>query len=135
MTDPILALRTAIRDRLVADAALTAALGGPRVFDETPRDAVPPYVTFGEARAADWRNGGEGGREHLLALHVWSSAAGDREALAIAARVTDLLHDAALAPAGHRLVLIRLTSQETQRPGRDGLRRVLLRWRALTEPA
>ena len=45
----------------------------------------------------------------------------------------DLLHDAALTLSGHRLTLLRVLAQDTARPGKDGLRRVTLRLRALTE--
>jgi hypothetical protein len=129
----MLALRSAIRDRLVADAALIARLGGPKVFDETPRSAETPYITFGEATARDWSSDGVRGHEHLLSLQVWSREGGDREALEIAALLDDLLDDASLALAGHRLVLLRVMAQDAVRPGREALRRIALRLRALTE--
>ena len=135
MISPILALRGAIRDRLVADAALTARLGGPKIFDETPRQAETPYVTFGEAAARDWSGDESAGHQHALSLQVWSREAGDLEALEIAALIHDALDDAALTLSGHRLILLRVTAQEAARPGRDALRRVALRLSALTEAA
>ena len=47
------ALRSAIHDALIADTALTSALGGAHVYDEPPRNAAFPYVTLGEARIVD----------------------------------------------------------------------------------
>jgi hypothetical protein len=46
-----------------------------------------------------------------------------------------LLHDAALEPAGHRLVLIRVTAIEADRDDKANLARATLRLRALTEAA
>ena len=133
MTSPVLSLRAAIRARLVADAALVALLGGPKVHDEPPRAAEPPYVTFADVQARDWSTGGDRGHEQRLGLSVWSRQGGDREALTIADRVATLLDDADLTPAGHRLVNLRVTAQEVARPDRAGLRRVTLRLRAVTE--
>ena len=44
------ALRAAIHDTLIADAALTSMLGGPKIYDEPPRAAAFPYITLGETR-------------------------------------------------------------------------------------
>jgi hypothetical protein len=50
-----------------------------------------------------------------------------------AERMADLLHDAALALAGHRLVLLRVTATEADRDDKANLARATLRLRALTE--
>src|SRR4051812_18844973 len=118
----LIALRTAVRARLVADAGLTALLGGERVYDEAPRGATPPYVTFTEASARAWPDGGSPGHAHEFALVAWSDQGGDTEALAIVNAMSALLDDAPLVPAGHRLVLIRVTAQETSRPDAEGRR-------------
>jgi hypothetical protein len=47
--------------------------------------------------------------------------------------MADLLHDASLALAGHRLVLIRATAIEGDRDDKTSLARATLRLRALTE--
>ena len=39
------ALRAAIHDALIADAALVSVLGGPKIYDEPPRAAAFPYIT------------------------------------------------------------------------------------------
>ena len=70
------ALRAAVHDALAADAALTALLGGPKVYDEPPRAAAFPYVTLGEARIADFSTGTRAGEEHQLTLHAWSRQGG-----------------------------------------------------------
>lgn len=134
MSHPILALRTAVRALLVADPALTTLLGGPRIYDEAPRGAEPPYVTFGEASAKDWSAGSLNGRQHALALVAWSSQGGDAELLAILERIAALAADPPLALDGHRLVLLRVAAEETARPDKAGIRRAVIRLAALTEP-
>jgi SPP1 family predicted phage head-tail adaptor len=48
---------------------------------------------------------------------------------------SDLLHDASLALAGHRLVLLRVAAIESDRDEKTNLARATLRLRALTEVA
>ena len=136
---PILALRAAIRTRLVADPALLGLLGGPRVYDEAPRGIEPPYVIFGDVTAEDWSTGDVPGHRQALSLVVWSSQGGDSEALGIVGELAALLADAPLVLDGHRLVLLRAAGQSVSRPEAAdpsaGLRRATLRLEALTEPA
>jgi hypothetical protein len=73
------ALRAAIRDALIHDAALVSMLGGVKIYDEPPRPAAFPYVTLGEARISDFSTGSEPGEEHQLTLHAWSREGGHRE--------------------------------------------------------
>lgn len=134
MTSPVLALRAAIRDALLADPALLALLGGPKIHDEAPASAVLPYVTFGDAEARDESTGDAGGHRHRLSLRVWSEQAGDAEALTIGGRIAELIETADLAPEGHRLIVIGVDGQEIGRPGTDGRRRMVVRISALTEP-
>jgi hypothetical protein len=134
VTSPILALRAAIRSRLVADADLVARLGGERVWDQPPQGTSPPYLLFAEAEARDWSDGGVAGHRHTVALVAWSQQASDAEALGLAARAAELLHGAALPIDGHLLVQLRVIAHEAWRPDRQGLRRAVLRLTALTEP-
>lgn len=129
----IVSLRKAIRDALLADAALTGMLAGARVFDEAPRGTEPPYVTFGDARTRDWSTAGGRGAEHFVVLDVWSQQRGEREALSIAARVQDLLDDVSLTLADHHLVNLRFQQVETRRENQGRFTRASLRFRAATE--
>ena len=97
-------LQKSIHAALTSDAALTALLGGARVYDDVPRGAEFPYVTFGQSTARDWSTDSEAGSEHIVTLNVWSRHAGEREAHLIMARCAMRLHEAELAVAGHRLV-------------------------------
>lgn len=68
-------------------------------------------------------------------LHYRSGPArgGDAEALGIAARIAFVLDGTNPTVSGHRVVLLRVTAHEVGRPTKDGLRRALVRFQALTE--
>lgn len=53
-TNASAALRAAVHDALVADGGLISVLGGPKVYDEPPRAAAFPYVTYEDGI---WRDG------------------------------------------------------------------------------
>ncbi|WP_296578689.1 DUF3168 domain-containing protein [Xanthobacter sp.] len=134
LDSPALALRAAIHAALVADAALVALLGAPRIHDVPPGDADFPFVTLGEAVVADWSTATEAGTEQALTLHVFSRSGGRAEAFAIAARLQAVLHDAALVLAGHRLANLRATTAEVRRESDGRTFHALVRFRAVTEP-
>ncbi|MFG1213257.1 DUF3168 domain-containing protein [Xanthobacter flavus] len=134
LDSPALALRAAIHAALVADAALVALLGAPRIHDVPPGDADFPFVTLGEAVVADWSTATEAGTEQALTLHVFSRSGGRAEAFAIAARLQAVLHDAALALEGHRLANLRATTAEVRRESDGRTFHALVRFRAVTEP-
>jgi hypothetical protein len=134
MTTATVALRAAIHDALVGDAALAAALGGPHVHDAPPRDAAFPYVTLGDARITD-ASGDDGPLlEHQLTLHAWSRQGGHKQAHAIAGALLAALDDAALAPDGHRLVNLRFTLADIRREADGRTYHAVVRFRAVTEP-
>ena len=135
MTTPAsAALRAAVHDALVSDAALTAALGGPKIYDEPPRAAAFPYVTLGETRIADYSAGGEAGEEHQLTLHAWSRQGGHKEAHVIAGALLQALDDAPLALADHQLVNFRFSVADVRREADGRTYHALVRFRAVTEP-
>ena len=128
------ALRAAIHDALTADGALTALLGGPKVFDEVPRGAAFPYVTLGEARVTDFSTGTEPGEEHQITLHAWSRQGGHREAHLISGALLQALDDAPLALTDHRLVNLRFATADVRRETDGRTYHALVRFRAMTEP-
>ena len=134
-TSPVIALRKAVRLVLLADAALLAALGGPSIYDEAPREASPPYIAYGDSQARDWSTSTDRGTEQFLTIEVWSIQRGLREALDIAARVTALLDDQPLALDNHHLVNLRLVSMETRREANGRFVRAAIRLRAVSEAA
>ena len=129
----IVALRKAVHQKLAGDAALSAQLGGTRIFDEAPRASEPPYLTFGDMRSRDGSTKSGRGGEHFLVVDVWSQQRGQREALSIAARVQDLLDDALLVLEGHTLINLRYQQLETRRENQGRYTRASLRFRAYTE--
>jgi len=134
MTFANVALRAAIHDALSADGALTAALGGQRVYDAPPRGAAFPYVTLGEARLVDASSDGGETQEHLLTLHAWSRQGGHKEAHGIAGALLQALDDAPLAPDGHRLVNLRFSIADIRREADGRTYHAVVRFRAVTEP-
>ena len=129
------ALRAAVHDALAADTALTALLGGPKVYDEPPRAAAFPYVTLGETRIADFSTGTESGAEHQLTLHAWSRQGGHIEAHLIAGALLAALDDAPLALTDHTLVNFRFAVADVRREADGRTYHALVRFRAVTEPA
>jgi hypothetical protein len=129
-----MALRAAVHTALTNNAAIAAALGGPKIYDEPPREAAFPYVTLGEARAADFSTGSEPGLEHQLTLHAWSRQGGHHEAHVIAGALLQALDDAPLALAGHRLVNFRFSTADVRREADGRTYHALVRFRAVTEP-
>ena len=54
MTSAAWELQKAIHGKLASDAGVLAVLGGARIYDEVPRGAAFPYVTFGGVTSRDW---------------------------------------------------------------------------------
>jgi len=135
MTTPAaVALRTAVREALVSDGALTSALGGPKIYDEPPRAAAFPYVTLGEARVADFSTGDASGLEHTVTLHAWSRQGGHKESHVIAGALLQALDDAPLSLADHRLVNLRFAVADVRREADGRTYHAMVRFRAVTEP-
>ncbi len=134
MSSAILALRAAIIAKLRSDATLTGLLGGPQIYEDAPRSAVPPFMTFGDVSAKDWSTSTEGGLEQVLSLHIWSKPNIMRPSLLIADRVSTLLQDVPLALSGHNLISLHCTTIETKSEDSGRWLRTSLRFRAVTEP-
>jgi len=135
MADASWALQQAVFARLTSDAALTALLGGARIYDDVPVRAAFPYVTFAQGAERDWSTASEAGAEHALVLHVWSRGNGRKELLAIMEALRVSLHDAALTLTGHRLINLRHEASEVRREGDGETYHGIVRLRAVTEPA
>jgi hypothetical protein len=130
---PVLSLREAIGKRLVADAALVGALGGPKVYDEAPRGATPPYVLFADAQMRDWSGAASRGAEQFSTLAVVTTQRGLGIALGVAQQIVGLLDEAALSLEGHALVDLRFVSLDAKRDQSGRFARVSLIFRATTE--
>ena len=128
------ALRAAIYDALKADTALSAALGGHRVYDEPPRDVAFPYVTLGDTRISDISVDEISLQEHQLVLHAWSRQGGHKEAHVITGALLQALDDAPLSPVGHRLINLGFAVADIRRESDGRTYHAVVRFRAVTEP-
>lgn len=134
MTSPVLALRAAILARLSGDAALAALMGGTvRLHDEPPRGSAPVHAVFGQSEARD--DSVDGARRHVhgLSIAVYGKPGSARSAIETGERIAALLDDAALAPAGHALVLLRVAAITARRDEASGETRAVLALEAVTE--
>ena len=112
----------------------SALTGGPRVYDEPPRAALPPYVVFAGCESADVSGDDAPAEEHAVSLEVWSREGGlSRGAEDFRPRRAPARRDGARArrvsPRGPRL------ARDGGGPDPDaGYRRAAMRFRAVTEP-
>ena len=134
MSSPAWELQKAIYGTLAADTALVALLGGEHIYDDVPRGAAFPYVTFGPSTTRDWSTGTEAGSEHLVTLRAWSKAGGEKEVHLVLEAIRNALHEAALALGGHRLVSLRHEMSDAMREPDGETYQGIARFRAVTEP-
>jgi hypothetical protein len=130
---PVIALRKAIRARLLSDAPLVAALGGPKIYEEAPQGAATPYALFMDAQMRDWSGALSRGAEQFVTIAVVSTQRGLGPALGVAQQIADLLDEALLSLEGHRLVDLRFVSMDTKRDVSGRFARVGILFRATTE--
>lgn len=136
MSSPVLPLRAAIRTACLADAPLAGLMGGAvQLYDEAPRGASDIHAVFGPVTASDNSTSLDRGHVQDLSVVVWASPLSAASALAVAERIADLLDDAPLTLAGHRLVHLAVTALEAARDRTTNLFRARLRLRAVTEIA
>ncbi|MCH9806765.1 MAG: DUF3168 domain-containing protein [Alphaproteobacteria bacterium] len=128
------ALQKAVFAALTGDTSLISAIGAGKVFDDVPRTAEFPYVTFAQSQVRDWATGTDPGHEHVLTLHVWSRENGRREVHEVMDLLISALHEAHLNLAGHRLINLRHEFSEARREADGETYRGIVRYRAVTEP-
>lgn len=126
------ALLQAIFSRLTGDAALMALMPG-GVVDRLLSRAVLPCIVIGDLESRDYSTATEKAEEHFLSLHIWSDANGRKGGGEIAARVKNLLNDAALSIAGASLVNLQLLSSRSRREAKTRNFVEEMRFRAVTE--
>lgn len=124
------AVQRALYETLTQYPPLAAAVTG--IFDYVPAGQRLPYVTVGEAVESDWSAKGFAGREHRLAVHVWSAHGGMGEAKDLLGLVDEALEHAPELLDGHRLVSLRFLSSRVFAEPQDGIRHGLAEYRART---
>ncbi len=132
--NPAWDLQSALWQRLTANSALLAILGGPRLYDDVPQTTSFPFVTLGDIRSNDWSTQTQKGHEHFLTLHAWSRAKGRKQVQAILQALEAALDDAALVLQSHRLITFRLVFWDARREPDGETYHGLMRFRAVTEP-
>lgn len=135
MSAAALALQKAVHAALTGDAALTALLGGPKVFDHMPPATTFPTVSFGRASVQDWSTATEPGWQVLFSLHAWSRNRGRSQVLAIMQAIRARLVDKALTVSGHHLVALTHIASETGFDDDAAVHFGTMRFRAVLEPA
>lgn len=134
MTSPAVELQRAIYQALKNDGALVAALGGGKIYDATPPNAIYPYITFGRTSMFDWSTGTEIGAEQLFTVHIWSKTRGKGEALEIMERVRELLSTDTIALPTNALINLTLEFAEARYDDDLMVHHAILRYRAVMEP-
>ena len=118
------AFQAAIYTRLTGYVPLTAALGGPKIYDHVPQDEAAPYVVIGDDTMAEDGTKTEPGWELTATVHAWDfEKAGRKSVKAILGHVYDALHqqEANIVVAGFTLVQIRWEFEDTMpEPGVEG---------------
>ncbi len=131
-----LALQTNLFEHLRSDTALTAALGGTRIYDAPPHaqsgEGSPPYITLGDESVTAWNTKTEEGTAHELTFTIWSAERGFSQVKTIQAVLADALATVPSMPEA-RIVDLRFVSSATRRERRTRLRRADCVYRALVE--
>ncbi|MBE9635708.1 DUF3168 domain-containing protein [Salipiger mangrovisoli] len=128
------ALQAAIYGILKDDATLAGLVGG-AIYDAPPSGTLPElYVTLGAEQVRAASDGTASGAWHDLTVAVVTGASGFSAAKAVAAAVSDLLHEADLGLSRGRLVSLRFRRAAARRES-GGLRRIDMTFRARVEDA
>ena len=127
------ALQGAVYQRLQADAALAALVGGD-IFDAAPPGVVPTiYVSLGPEDVRDRSDKTGRGADHDFTVSVVTTAAGFQSAKDAAAAVSDALVDAPLVLSRGSLVSLNFVRARAKRVQDADVRRIDLRFRARVE--
>jgi 5-carboxymethyl-2-hydroxymuconate isomerase len=129
-----LALQQAMRDALLADAALLTLLGGAHIFDEVPRGEPTLQVNFAGIETRDWSVMDQKAHEHFVTLEVSTQQRSRAQAQAICDRLEAVLDNASLVLTSHRLINLRTVFWSVARMKNEKNFGATLRFRAATEP-
>lgn len=127
------ALQAAVYQRLVADTALGALVGGAIYDSIPPGTGTGTYVSLGPEDVRDASDQVGRGAVHEFTVSVVTDQAGFQGAKAVAAAVSDALTDADLVLARGRLVGLWFLSARARRVEKADIRRIDLSFRARVE--
>jgi len=124
------ALQQAVYQRLQADTALAALVGG-AVYDAAPPGIVSgTYVSLGPEDVSERSDKSGYGALHEFTISVVTDAAGFVQAKQVAAAVNDALLDATLILARGALVYLNFHRARARRVQDADIRRIDLKFRA-----
>lgn len=124
------ALQAAVYDTLRA-APDVVALVGDAIFDTIPAGPRPElYLSLGPEQVRDRSDGSGSGALHLIVVSVFADHSGFTRAKALAAAVSDTLHDADLPLTRGALVFINFDRARAGRVRNGEMRRIDLTFRA-----
>lgn len=124
------ALQSAVYQRLAADPAVAAIVGG-AIYDAVPAGALPPlYLSLGPEEARDRSDRTGRGADHDFTVSVVTDAAGFQSAKALAGAVCDALAGAELTLARGRVVDLWFLRARARRVGAADQRRIDIWFRA-----
>jgi len=95
-------LQQSVYQILSGDSTLNTLIAG--VFDHVPQGSEYPFATIGECVVFDASNAEKPGTENRLSIHVYSRAAGRKEASVIMERIVTLLSNASFVVTGQSLI-------------------------------
>lgn len=130
---PILALKEAIRTRLLASAPVTGLIGQ-GVHDAPPRGSEPPYLVLGDALL---RENGTSEAEAFIAeidMVAITRERGTRAALELAGLIEAALLASPLPVSGHSVSVMFIRETIARHDEAKSLSRVTLRLRAFLHP-
>lgn len=127
-------LQQSIYQTLSSDTALSALLGGAKIYDYVPQRTRPPYITIGMSMEQDWSTSTENGREHIITLHSWTENRGQKQARQIITEIQKIMTQASLSMTGHNLINLVFEFNELRRDPDGETLHGLTRYRIKTEP-
>ncbi len=128
------AIQVAMRDALLARAPLRTLLGGAHIFDEMPRGANAPYVSFTGIETRDWSVADQKAHEHFITIESTTNSRGRGAAQNIAEEIEATLDNAILTLDGHKLINLRIIFTNVSRNSKTENFGLIQRFRAATEP-
>ncbi len=126
------ALQKAVYTALKSSLEIVSRLGD-GIYDDVPRKANYPYVSFGQSVERDLSSSLEDGSEHSITLHLWSGGKSRKLAFEIMDRVCQVLEMAALPMNGHHLVNMRCELSRVSRDPSSQSFHGVLRFRVVLE--
>ncbi len=107
MSEPGIALQTAIFNRLSNYTALTTYIGANKIYDHVPENIEAPYVVIGEDESDEAGAKTYNGWERVVTIHCWDFESEGRKGVkTIMGHIYDALHrsESSITVTGFNLV-------------------------------